>query len=469
MKISFGTGGFRGDIGPEFNEHNVRLIAQGVANYAKKHGLRKPIYVSYDLRLLSPEAGVWISEVLAGNGLSVYLSSGPTTTPALMYVVKRSDADLGFMVTSSHNPANNNGVKLVTYEGRDASKEVTDEIEQEIAAIQKVNSLPLQEALANKQIQYLSFLDDYCDYVASFIHLDALATFPILLDPIYGTGMLTLKKTYQKIGVANVHEIHNVHDTNFGGLQPNPLPENMDADAKLLLAEGDKIAIGTDSDCDRLAILDEKGHYVDANEIMAAIYFYLVRYRHEKGDVVKNVTTSLLLDRVAKKLGYQCHTVDVGFKNITQGMKEHDALLGGESSGGLTIRGYLYGKDSTFSSALFLEMMANLQKPVSQIIQDIKDFADYDMTFYDEEGPCHHHDAVQKAFLEHDPVFPKAFIKREFIGANVRYTFEDDSWALARFSGTQPVLRFYAESEDGAFAKTCVQVMKGFVHNNDHE
>lgn len=467
MRISFGTGGFRGDIGSEFNEQNVRLIAQGVANYAKKQHFTKPIYVSYDLRLFSPEAAIWISEVLAGNGFSVCLSNGPTTTPALMYAVKRSGAELGFMVTSSHNPANNNGVKLVTEEGRDAAKEVTDQIEKEIQAIQKLHMVSLEEGKSSHLIQSISFLDDYCDYVASFIHLDSPASFRILLDPIYGTGMLTLRKTYQKIGIQNIHEIHSVHDTNFGGLQPNPIPQNMEADARLVLNEGYDIAIGTDSDCDRLAILDEKGQYVDANEIMAALYFYLIHYRGEKGDIVKNVTTSLLIDRVADKLGYHCHTVDVGFKNITQGMKDYDALLGGESSGGLTIRGYLYGKDSTFSSALFLEMMTNLHQPVSKIVQEIKDFANYHMAFYDEEGPCYHHDAVAVALQKDKPVFSKAILREEFIGANVRYLFSDGSWALARFSGTQPLLRYYAESEDPAFAKECIRVMEEFVNRFD--
>lgn len=468
--IQFGTGGFRGVIADDFTKANIQSIAQGIANIYKEREYHKPIIVGYDFRFCSKEASEWIAEVLSGNDIPVLLSSEPSPTPAVMQQSKVRDHEFGIMLTASHNPYWFNGVKLFQKEGMDAEKSLTDELEKKIAEVKDIKALPLKHALEEGKISYLSILPPYLSYIEQFLHIKkAKKELKILVDPIYGTGLLTLEPTLRKMGFENIKVIHNEHNPLFGGLLPNPIEKNMMADKELLLKEHFDICLGTDSDCDRLSILDEKGNFVDANEILASIYYYLVKYRGEKGDIIKNLATSNLVDAVANKLGYQCHEVDVGFKNISSGIKEYDALLGGESSGGLTMRGYIYGKDSTFASALFLEMVSNMDKPVSEIMKEVRDFASFKKVSYEDSITFENKEKIKEACRKSLPSFSeKGAIVKE-INNNFKYYFPTGDWALIRFSGTEPLIRIFVESEKKK--EDClkdIQAIKDFVIQHDH-
>ena len=233
---------------------------------------------------------------------------------------------------------------------------------------------------------------------------------------------------------------------------------------------GDKhyaCVFGIDSDGDRLGVLDEHGNYVDSNEILSCLYYYLVKVRGLKGDSVKNVATSNLLDKVTEKLGFKCHEVDVGFKNISSKIKETDALLGGESSGGLTVRGYLYGKDSSFALALFMEMMAIMKKPVSQIVKEVRDFAGFYHTCI-ESSISYKDEKRVLSYLDNETItFPEPVIRVEKLNRNIKYIFANDSWILLRRSGTEPVLRIFVEMESKEKAEKYLQILNDYVKNID--
>lgn len=468
--IDFGTGGFRGVIGETFNKENLQIIAQGIANVIKKKNSNTPFVIGYDYRFMSDKAAIWVSEVLAGNGIQVLISKEATPTPAVMFITKDMNNDYGAMITASHNPYYFNGIKVFQKEGMDADITLTNQIESEIKNLESINVLPCYDEKYEHYVKRVSFLDSYLDNISKFISSDIQGKDTrILFDAIHGTGAISLSKIAEKYQLKNFTTIHSEHDAFFGFMLPSPSKDNMLLNKEKLLKEKYDCAIGIDSDGDRLGMLDEFGNYVDSNEILASLYYYLVKYRGERGDIVKNCATSNLVDNVAKKLGFRCHEVDVGFKNISSKIKEVDALVGGESSGGLTIRNYLYGKDSTFAAMLFIEMMTLMNKSVSEIIKEVRDFA------------CFHHYIVESSFdynesinikeylNKYEPNFPSKPLEVQRYGKNVKFIFENDEWAILRLSGTEPVLRVFVEMETKEKTKEHLDIINEFINNMERE
>lgn len=468
-KIEFGTGGFRGVIGDDFNKENIQLVAQAISNLVKEVKSNKPIVVGYDYRFLSEFASKWMCEVFAANGIESLLSNEPTPTPAVMYKTRHLDNDYGVMITASHNPYYFNGIKVFQKDGMDADVELTSRIEKIISEVKNVKTLDIDVAIKEGKVKVISFIKEYADSIKKWISPEVYGSnVEILYDNLHGVGVTSLSILKEELGLKNFEIIHSEHDAYFGDALPNPTKANMLNDAKYVT--GDKhyaCVFGIDSDGDRLGVLDEHGNYVDSNEILSCLYYYLVKVRGLKGDSVKNVATSNLLDKVTEKLGFKCHEVDVGFKNISSKIKETDALLGGESSGGLTVRGYLYGKDSSFALALFMEMMAIMKKPVSQIVKEVRDFAGFYHTCI-ESSISYKDEKRVLSYLDNETItFPEPVIRVEKLNRNIKYIFANDSWILLRRSGTEPVLRIFVEMESKEKAEKYLQILNDYVKNID--
>lgn len=445
--IRFGTGGFRGVIGEDFDKANVQLIAQGLAEVSRAEKNDKPVAVGYDYRFISDRAAVWVSEVLAANGIRVLLFDGAMPTPAIMYAVKENELNYGVMITASHNPYYFNGVKLFLKGGVDADVNFTQRLEKVIDGISEVKTVPLESAKSSGLVQMYNDIDSYLGFIRKFISPGIVNnTAKILYDNLNGVGAVCLTKLAEKLNIKQFDVRNSGHDAFFGFSLPNPTREMMEPLSGIVRREGYDFAIATDSDGDRLGIIDEQGRYVDSNTILGALYYYLCRYRGEKGDVVKNCATSLLLDKLAAKLGYKCHEVDVGFKNISRKMAETDALIGGESSGGLTVRGYIKGKDSVFSSALFMEMVIMMKKPVSEIVREVYDFAEYSLDADEKTLSLSGFDGVEKYLTENAPALSEKVLEIKHFGRNYKYILKN-GWALLRMSGTEPAIRIFAETD----------------------
>ena len=288
--IDFGTGGFRGVIGETFTKENIQIITQGIANIIKKRNSTTPFVVGYDYRFMSMQAATWVAEVLAGNKIKVILAKEATPTPAVMYTTKAMDNDFGAMITASHNPYYFNGIKVFQKEGMDADVTLTNEIEQEIQSLKSINKLTVYDKNYKKYVKTKSILNGYLNNIKTFISpsIQGKDT-KILFDAIYGTGAISLSKIAKSYDLKNFKTIHSKHDAFFGFMLPSPNNENMLKNKKLLLKAGFDCALGIDSDGDRLGMLDEFGNYVDSNEILASLYYYLVKYRGEKETVLKTV------------------------------------------------------------------------------------------------------------------------------------------------------------------------------------
>lgn len=459
--IKFGTGGFRGVIGDDFNRDNIKTVAQGLCGLiAKKRAMRR-VVVGYDYRFGSDYFAGWIAETLAANGISCLLYTEPMPSPAVMTAVRDEGLDYGLMITASHNPYYFNGVKLFVAGGMDADVTVTDELEREINCGAPVKSMMLGEAREKGLVVDYGNKQKYLSHIKGFLSVDLSASnIKILYDNLNGVGARCIEPMFELAGVKHYKILNTRHDAFFNFAPPNPTEAAMAHLKGEVVSGGYDFAMATDSDSDRLGILDENGNYISSNFILACLYYYLLKYRGMKGDIVKNCATTLLCDMIAERAGYKCHEVDVGFKNISQKMKRTDALIGGESSGGLTVRGYIFGKDSVFSSLLFTEMVAVMGKPVSEIVKEVCDYAGYSFVATEDEIRF---DGGVAVIPDGVPDFTEKPIKIDAFAANVKYTFADGTWALLRKSGTEPVVRAFAECKDLELARKNSAALREFL------
>lgn len=466
--IKFGTGGWRALIGEEFTKNNVRLLSQGIANLMKdSRCCEKGFVVGYDRRFLSDKAAKWIAEVMAGNGIKVLFIEKVAPTPLVMYTVKMLETCYGAAVTASHNPADYNGIKIFTEGGRDASESVTDSIEAIIKDINErdIRHIDFEEGLRCGSIEVIDPFNSYIDTILSMIDVEAIKNrnLKILLDPMFGVSKTSLQ-TILITARCEVDIINDRHDTLFGGRLPSPSTHTLQRLKDMVVEKGYDIGIGTDGDADRLGIIDEKGKFIHPNGILALLYYYLLKYKGWKGGVVRNVATTHLLDRIAQGFGEECHEVPVGFKHISSKMEEKNALIGGESSGGLTIRGHIKGKDGIFAASLLIELLSVTGKSLSGLLEEIcGQFGYYHMTEGDFRFSMQDKERLIKLLFEEKkiPEFGFAISKISY-SDGLKVYFENGGWIVTRFSGTEPLLRIFAEMETEASSNSVINTMRLF-------
>ncbi|MUK94303.1 phosphoglucomutase/phosphomannomutase family protein [Aliivibrio fischeri] len=467
--IQFGTGGWRAFIGEEFTKDNVRLVAQALSNIMINEQVQdKGFVIGYDRRFLSDKAGKWFAEVVAANGIKVSFIDKFVPTPIVMFQTKEMGCIYSACITASHNPADYNGVKVFIEGGRDADEIITQKIEQQIAHLtqQDVNALEFEEAVTAGKIEIINPMNAFVDSIIDFIDIESIkkANLRVLIDPMFGVAKNALQ-TVLINGRCDVDVINDGENPAFGGLMPSPSAATLYRLKHLVAHEGYDIGIGTDGDADRLGIIDEKGNFIHPNEVLILLYYYLLEYKGWKGSVVRNIATTHLLDKVAADHGEKCFEVPVGFKHISSQMEADDSLIGGESSGGLTIRGHIKGKDGVFASSLLVEMISVTGKKLSEMLDEI--YAKYGYA-YTAEGDCTFKPA-EKETLYNKIHVEKQLPEFEYEIEKVSYEdgakvyFKNGGWVIARFSGTEPLLRIFAEMEDKPTAEKVLNEMKAFL------
>ncbi|MDD9196959.1 phosphoglucomutase/phosphomannomutase family protein [Aliivibrio sp. S3MY1] len=467
--IQFGTGGWRAFIGEEFTKDNVRLVAQALSNIMiNEQAQEKGFVIGYDRRFLSDKAGKWFAEVVAANGIKVSFIDRFVPTPIVMFQAKEMGCIYSACITASHNPADYNGVKVFIEGGRDADEIITQKIEQQIAHLtqQDVSSVDFEEALNDGCIEIINPMNAFVDSIVNFIDMEAIkkANLRVLIDPMFGVAKNALQ-TVLISARCDVDVINDGENPSFGGLMPSPNAATLYRLKHLVAHDGYDIGIGTDGDADRLGIIDEKGNFIHPNEVLLLLYYYLLEYKGWKGSVVRNIATTHLLDKVAADHGEKSFEVPVGFKHISSQMEADDSLLGGESSGGLTIRGHIKGKDGVFASSLLVEMISVTGKKLSEMLDEI--YAKYGYA-YTAEGDCTFK-ASEKEALYNKIYIEKQLPKFEHDIEKVSYEdgakvyFKNGGWVIARFSGTEPLLRIFAEMEDQLTAEKVLNEMKAFL------
>lgn len=467
--IRFGTGGWRAIIADEFTKENIRLLTAGLCNLMLQEGHGgKEICLGYDRRFLSKESMFWAAEVLAGYGFRPFVINRSVPTPLVMFTVKQRNTPYGLAVTASHNPAIYNGIKIFTAGGRDADQQVTKKIEAEIDRLSSadVKIIPYAEALKAGLIREGYPFNEYIDSILDLVDVEKIkqSRLRIAIDPMYGVSNNSLR-TILLTCRCDVDVIREQHDTLFGGRMPAPSAEAQRLLSVYVTEHGCHLGIATDGDADRLGVIDENGNYLHANVLLVILYYYLLKYRGWTGPCVRNVSTTHLLDRVARDFGEECYEVPVGFKHVSGKMLEIHAVIGGESSGGMAIRGHIQGKDGIYAAALLVEMLAVTEKSIAEIYREIVD--QYGMLHFVEKDftttPEHKQNLRQLVFVQKE--LPEFRVKI----ANVSYldgckvTFADGSWVICRFSGTEPLLRLAAEGNTEQQMQSYIQCWKAFL------
>ncbi len=451
IKIKFGTDGWRGRLAEDYTFSSVRRCAQGFASYIlDRYDPDEWIVVGFDKRFLSEDFASATAEVLAANGLRVFLTEDATPTPAIAYAIVNQQAVGGINITASHNPAKDNGFKVRNEFGGAIAPDGLSEIEENIPADEaNVKRMQLEEALQEGRVVRFDPAPTYIQQIQSLLDLKSIkeAGLNVLVDPMWGNGAGWFPRLLNG-GKTQVREIHNLRNPIFPGMtRPEPIPPNVDVGLKTAREQGSDVLIITDGDADRLGVGDENGVFIDQLRVFGLLAYYLLEVRGERGPIVKTLSTTNMLNKLGKLYGVPVHDVGVGFKYVAPKMLETHAMIGGEELGGYAFHGHVPERDGILAGLYILDMMVKLGKKPSGLIDLL--FSKVGAHYYDRidtsfEGD---RDKREKTILSASPktLGGLAVTGLESLDG-FKFNLEDGGWLLIRFSGTEPIIRVYTET-----------------------
>lgn len=467
--IKFGTGGWRAIIGDEFTKANVQLLTTAIAKKMKDEGRdANGFVIGYDRRFLSEQATQWAAEVMAAQGILCRVIHRESPTPLIMFAVSYYDLFYGMAVTASHNPAVYNGVKVFARGGRDADEMLTNEIERYIqnTGADEVQAVPFEDGIRSGMIQLVDPMNQYIDSIIRSINMDAIRSrgLKIALDPMYGVSKTALQ-TILLTARCDVNVIHERRDALFGGRLPAPNYKTLSGLMNYVEENHCDIGIATDGDADRLGVIDDRAEFLHPNKILVLLYYYLVKFKGWHGAAVRNIATTHLLDRIAEDFGETCYEVPVGFKYVSSKMAETNAVIGGESSGGLTVRGHIQGKDGIYAATLLVEMIATTGRNLSEIYEEIvQKYGACEMVESDFRFSQQDKERITETLLGDKllPEFPLEINRVSYMDGCKVY-FKNGGWIIARFSGTEPLLRIFCEMPTRELARQTQGLLTDFL------
>jgi len=461
--IKFGTDGWRAIIAEDFTFGNIKIVSQAIADYLKgnKKTKSKRVVIGYDRRFLSKEFARTAGCVLAANKIKVTLSDRDVPTPAVSLHCRNKKYDLGLMITASHNPARFNGLKIKTPEGGSADKPLTNKVESllgrckpkyiDIAVAKKKNLLVLKDLTA-----------DYMAFLRKFINIRRIKKLKlkVLVDVMYGSGDDFVERI---LGSSNIKidYLHNEINPSFGGIRPEPIVSSLgELIAKMKRGKYD-LGIVLDGDADRIAIVDGKGNYINAQVILPLLAIHMVKNRKVKGGIAKTVVGSNVIERVALSLGVACYETPVGFKYISNLFKNNLICIGGEEAGGIGFKGYIPERDGSAAFLLILEMIAGEGKKFNTLLADF--YKEYGRYYYSRTAiPVK---SIRKGLS--DMKLPTSLYGKKIERINTLDGIKliaKDCWLMFRKSGTEPIVRVYAESKSRKEAERLVALGKRKVY-----
>ena len=448
-EIRFGTDGWRGIIADDFTFDNVEIVSRAIGKFIlKRHEPSLPILIGHDPRFLADKFALACANKLANLRLNIQITSSVTPTPVLAYNASANKTNGAIQFTASHNPPKYLGIKYITNYGGPAPEEVTDEITKYISSQQ--SALSNQQSAVSSQIQTFDPKSKYFSHLKKLIDFNLIrnAGLKIVYDPLYGAGNNYLDCILKEAG-CEVITIHNKKDPLFGGLLPEPKEESLDDLKKAIHLNKADLGIATDGDADRISAIDQDGTFFSPNEIASMLLRHLYKNKKLKGKVVRTISTTHMLDHLAKKYNLELVETKVGFKWIAQEMINSTVLLGAEESGGFSILNHIPDKDAILTGLLLCEMIAYEKKPLKEIYKEtinetgwycVNDRLDLHM------NEAQKNDLISKlqseTLKEINGLKVKSINKIE----GAKYIFEDGSWFLARASGTEPMARVYFEA-----------------------
>jgi phosphoglucomutase len=472
--IKFGTSGWRGLIARDFTFANVRLAAQGIALYLKEElarqgspiaGRTPVVVIGHDTRFLGREFSLAVAEVLASAGLTPLLCERDAPTPVISYTIRDRKAIGGINMTASHNPAEWQGLKFSTSNGAPATPEVTKQIEARVADLFSQNWTIKSAVAGTFQCKTIDPRPAYFKQIKKLIDFRAIkkAKLKLAIELMYGTGRGYLDTLLEEAG-ARVTVFHNEINPLFGGHHPEPNAEGMAEVSKLVRSGKAQLGLGLDGDADRFGIVDQDGTWLTPNQILALALYHLKKNRQWTGAVVRTVPTSHQVDAVAELLGVKVHETPVGFKYIGALMESEPIIVGGEESGGLSVKGHVPEKDGILACLLMAELVATERKSLGKILKGLE-----------KKTGAFHTDRLNVKVRDKEALLAKlgggltnigSFPVEKFINTDgYKFLLPNREWVAFRASGTEPLIRGYIEARTAAQLKRlrseCEKLLQG--------
>lgn len=448
--IKFGTDGWRGVIAEDFTFANVQKVALATGRYFAKHPkVKNGIVIGYDARFLSKEFAHASAQVIASLGVKVFLADKISATQMVSLGVVKKKAAGGVVITASHNPAKYNGFKIKGDFGGPAHTEMIERVEKELESLQDATTLPLElvsfdDLVKKKLIQFVDLTKIYVDDLKTKIAFDLIKAtrIKIIHDAMHGAGMSIPELLLPKIGT-----IRSDYNPSFGSTNPEPLPQNVEELSMEVRAGKYHMGFATDGDADRIGAVDEKGNFVDSHRIFAVLLKYLVERKHFRGAVAKSLSVSAIISKMCDKYNIRLHETPVGFKYLCRLMTENDIIIAGEESGGIAVKGHLPERDGIFIGFLLAEVMAVRRKKLSELVKELFDeFGEHHFGRIDAHLTPAQKEKVMKFYLSKPKTVGSFKVERINTTDGVKL-YMKDGWMLIRASGTEPLIRFYAEAD----------------------
>ncbi|MBS1646201.1 MAG: phosphoglucomutase/phosphomannomutase family protein [Bacteroidetes bacterium] len=449
-KIKFGTDGWRAIIAQDFTVENVARVTEATAQWLNKNYKNPSVVLGHDCRFAGELFAETVAKVLIAHHIKVYLAKDYVSTPMVSLGTVSYNANLGIIITASHNPPSYNGYKLKASYGGPLTPEKVQEVEDLIPDASNTNfeSISLKEARDKGLLEYKNLEDLYIERVQKNFDLQAIKNSGMRLayDSMYGAGKRVMKRLFPEI----IH-LHDDDNPGFHGQAPEPIHKNLQEFSNLIKSSGNiDCGLCTDGDADRIGLYDGKGNFVDSHHIILLLIHYLVKYKGMKGKVCTAFSTTVKIKNMCAHYGLPLDVVKIGFKYICGIMVNEDVLVGGEESGGIAIKGHIPERDGIWMGLTIWEFMAKTKKSLNQLIQEVYDITG---TFWFERNDMHIDETLKKQIMHncHSKLyqqFGKYKVHRIDDLDGYKFFFDDNRWVMLRASGTEPVLRIYAEGAD---------------------
>ncbi len=448
--IKFGTDGWRAAIAEDFTFANVRIVAQAVADFLKGEALAsRGLIVGYDTRFGSERFAAACAEVLAANGIHVYLTQKATPTPVISYAILDKAAGGAAIITASHNPGSDNGFKYKPEYAGSASPEVIGKLEARLGAA-PVQRMPLDEAERTGLVERFDPTPAYLRQIGTLVDIEAIKRSgkTVIVDSMFGAGAGYLPQLLDG-GSTKVIPINADRNPLFPGIRaPEPLDANLNKLKKIIKESGADVGIAFDGDADRVGLVDEKGRFINQLQVFGLLAYYLLEIKGWRGPIVKSLSTTSMVNRLGELYNLPVHETPVGFKHIGPKMIETRAIIGGEESGGFGFDRHIPERDGMLAALFLMDFMLRRNKQPSQLLEEL--FAKVGAHYYDRLDLTYAAELRSKILEQVADAHPEQLggqkVKHITTEGGYKYTLEDGSWLLIRFSGTEPLLRIYTET-----------------------
>lgn len=463
--ISFGTDGWRAIIAKDYTFENLSIVTQAAGRWIVDEEVTKNgVVIGYDARFMSREFAEHVASVFAAMHIPVRISSSISPTPAVSWAALHYNA-VGIVITASHNPPNYNGFKIKAPFGGSATPDQIASVEQRLDLFDKSLTIrPYADCLKLGLIREITLTEQYLNVIREKIDIEAIQKSGLRIghDPMFGSGMGAIKNLLGK----QVFELHGEYNPSFKGVPPEPIEKNLTEFSRFIPEKDCQIGIANDGDADRIALFDENGIFVDSHRILSLLVKYLHKEKELSGTIVKTFSTTDMLNKQAEKYNLPIDVTPIGFKYIAELIVNGDVIAGGEESGGLSVKGHLPERDGLYIGLLMTEMMVKSGKKLSELVQELFDeFGDH--AYY--RNDLHTEESKKLAMIENckqkklTKIDGKKVVEWQFTDG-IKQILEDDSWLLVRPSGTEPVLRIYAEASTAEQAKAMVEDVTRMVN-----